>query len=213
MRRFANAREAKEFLVSKVVQEALRENVPLSEVERKMLYFTETAWTLPDMAEVSAEFDSQYDQREYERKVTRLIRNARKRARKEDKREFEAWPDAIRALSRGDHYILVMARAAGAARPPGDLLKLWGTGFALVVAFVFVCIFVCIFLPAGSPAWLSYLDAKLPSDPIERRGVTTWLLVVCAVCVYLALLLVSWSFRRHLWAAKLMARLTGKIVP
>jgi len=52
-----NEREAKEFLVSRIVEEARRENVPLSDVERKMLYFSETNWTLPDIASVSAAFD------------------------------------------------------------------------------------------------------------------------------------------------------------
>ena len=48
-----DAREAKEFLISKIVAEAQRENAPLSETERKMLYFTESGWTLPDIAQVS----------------------------------------------------------------------------------------------------------------------------------------------------------------
>jgi len=50
MTRFTSAREAKEFLVAKIAEEAQREGVPLSEVERKMLCFSETGWTLPDIA-------------------------------------------------------------------------------------------------------------------------------------------------------------------
>jgi hypothetical protein len=50
---FSTAREAKEFLVSEIVAEAQRKNVPLSEIERKMLYFSETGWTLPDIMEVN----------------------------------------------------------------------------------------------------------------------------------------------------------------
>ena len=45
MKAFHSGREAKEFLISELVAEAQRENVPLSEVERKMLYFTESGWT------------------------------------------------------------------------------------------------------------------------------------------------------------------------
>ncbi|HEX3353709.1 MAG TPA: hypothetical protein VHS34_12870 [Terriglobales bacterium] len=41
MKTFLGCREAKEFLISEIVAEAQRENAPLSEVERKMLYFTE----------------------------------------------------------------------------------------------------------------------------------------------------------------------------
>jgi len=64
-----DAREAKEFLISKIVAEAQRENAPLSETERKMLYFTESGWTLPDIAQVSEQFDREYDQEHYEKKI------------------------------------------------------------------------------------------------------------------------------------------------
>jgi len=47
MKAFHSGREAKEFLIGELVGEAQRENMPLSEVERKMLYFTESGWTLP----------------------------------------------------------------------------------------------------------------------------------------------------------------------
>ena len=108
MIRFADVREAKEFLVARIAEEAQREGVPLSEVERKMLYFTETAWTLPDIMEVNDQFDREYNGAEYEKKIVGLIRNARKRARMEDTQEFEAWAEAIRILSKEDHYLLVM---------------------------------------------------------------------------------------------------------
>lgn len=42
MMAFHNAREAKEFLISKIVAEAQLEGIPLSEIERKMLYFSES---------------------------------------------------------------------------------------------------------------------------------------------------------------------------
>src|SRR5690349_23643303 len=64
-----DAREAKEFLISKIVAEAQREKAPLSEIERKMLYFTESGWTLPDIMQVSEQFDREYDQDEYEKKI------------------------------------------------------------------------------------------------------------------------------------------------
>ena len=57
MNAFRSGREAKEYLVSRIVAEAQRENVSLSEVERKMLYFSESGWTLPDMTAVSEDFN------------------------------------------------------------------------------------------------------------------------------------------------------------
>jgi len=69
MNPFHSVREAEEFLISRIVEEAQREGIVLSETERKMLYFSETAWTLPDMDTVSDEFDSAYNQRDYEKKI------------------------------------------------------------------------------------------------------------------------------------------------
>lgn len=56
-RLFRSAREAKEFLVSKIVEQAQHEEVPLSDIERKMLYFSETDCSLPNTGAVSEEFD------------------------------------------------------------------------------------------------------------------------------------------------------------
>ncbi len=135
MNPFHTAREAKEFLISRIVEETQRENIVLSETERKMLYFSETAWTLPEMATVSDEFDSTFDRRDYEKKIARLIRNAAQYARRQSPADYEVWWEAIRRLKTEDHYILVMIRQAG-LRPRGDLLKLWGTGAAFVIIFI-----------------------------------------------------------------------------
>jgi hypothetical protein len=136
---FATGRDAKEFLISRIVKQAQRQNVVLSEVERKMLYFSETAWTLTDIAEVNEAFDCEYDQREYEQKIANLIRKLCANARADNKEEFVTWREAVRTLRREDHYLLVMIDAAGVSgRPRGDLLKLVAT--ALVIVSVFVAV-------------------------------------------------------------------------
>src|SRR5271170_3447591 len=105
MQTFATTPNAKEFLVGRIVAEAARESVSLSETERKMLYFSETAWTLPDMMEVSDAFDREYDQSEYEEKIGELARNFRERADSADPSELEAWNEAVRTISAEDHYL------------------------------------------------------------------------------------------------------------
>jgi hypothetical protein len=131
MKAFHGGRQAKEFLISRVVSEAQRENVPLSEIERKMLYFSESGWTLPDMTAVYERFDREYDQDKYEKKIARLIGKADKHARKESRDEYDAWLAAVRFLKREDHYISVMIGIAG-LRPAGDQLKLLGAGLGIV---------------------------------------------------------------------------------
>jgi hypothetical protein len=49
--------DAKGFLIGRIATEAQRRGTTLSEVDRKMLYFSETGWTLPDIADVNATFD------------------------------------------------------------------------------------------------------------------------------------------------------------
>jgi len=58
---FPSPREAKEFLVDRIVAEAQREGVSLSDIEREMLYFSESGWTLPDIAGAIDEFVRNYD--------------------------------------------------------------------------------------------------------------------------------------------------------
>ena len=110
--RFKTVRDAKDFLAGKIVEEAQREGAPLTEVERKMLYFTETGWTLPDMKEVSAEFDLGYDQAEYEQKIGGLAGRVQARLEVQGKQERATWDRATEKLSRGDHYMLVLVDAS-----------------------------------------------------------------------------------------------------
>lgn len=73
MNRFQTVRDAKEYLVRRILAQADQEGVPLSDVERNMLYFSETGWTLPNMMAISQDFDQNYDQDEYESKIGKII--------------------------------------------------------------------------------------------------------------------------------------------
>jgi len=135
MKAFHSTREAKEFLISNIVAEAQRENVPLSEVERKMLYFTESGWSLPDIMQVNEEFERDYDSGEYERKIAKLVRKADRRLGRDSREDYDKWWGAIRFLQREDHYILVVIRMAG-LRPRGDQLRLFLTAMGIVTCFL-----------------------------------------------------------------------------
>jgi hypothetical protein len=161
---FATDREALDFLAGRIAAEAKREDISLSDVERKMLYFSETAWTLPDMAEVSASFDQNYNQDEYERKIGPLIAGITADHHDHQEEEKEKWDAAVIKLSDGDHYIQVLLNVASSARtgplaahgfiptldapairPPHDRLKLWLTAVLVVLTL----------------AGLAFLKAKL----------------------------------------------------
>jgi hypothetical protein len=129
-------REAKVFLASRIAEEADREGIPLSEVERKMLYFSRTGWTLPDMEEVNAEFERDCDRALYEKRVARLIRRLRSRIRAAGREELDIWKRSIRDLRDGDHYVYALIAAA---QPRGELTRLIIT--ALVVIGVMLLAF------------------------------------------------------------------------
>ena len=78
MQRFTTAREAIEFLIGKITEQAQRAGIALSVIERKMLYFSETDWTLPDISEVGTAFETDYDQALYEKKVVKIVRRIRR---------------------------------------------------------------------------------------------------------------------------------------
>jgi hypothetical protein len=172
MKAFHNGREAKEFLISKTVSEADRENVPLSEVERKMLYFTESGWTLPDIMKVNEDFDRDYDQDVYEHKIAKLVAKADKRIRKGSREDYERWWEAIRFLQREDHYISVMIRLAG-IRPRGDQIRLFATALGIVV-----CLLVWVFVS---------IKYEIPMPSRGNLGIFVWVVVACLFCTYMLL--------------------------
>jgi hypothetical protein len=135
MKTFHSGREAKEFLISELVEEAQQEGVPLTELERKMLYFTESGWTLPDMMQVSEDFDREYDQAKYEKRIAKLVTKADRRIRKSSRDDYDRWWAAIRFLQQEDHYISVMIRLAGLRRR-GDQLRLFATALGIVTCIV-----------------------------------------------------------------------------
>jgi hypothetical protein len=101
-------REAKDFLVQETTKQASIEGVPLSDLEKRMMYFTESGYVPEDPIALNDEFEAQYDTDEYEAKIARLLHHAYQRARKENDETRRRFDSAIKSLRRGDHYLLVM---------------------------------------------------------------------------------------------------------
>jgi hypothetical protein len=94
--KFSTAKEAKDFLVGKAVSQAAIENIPLSDPERKLMYYSvdqPSDESLPNSDEDSA----------FEEKVSGLIRRAWKND--PEKPRYKA---AFKKLTEGDHYLSVM---------------------------------------------------------------------------------------------------------
>jgi hypothetical protein len=163
---FRSVKEAKDYIAERIAAEAARESVPLSEVERKMLYWPETDWTLPDMKQVGAEFERDYDDTAYEQKITRLIANLTADHHHRNEAKEEKWDAAVYKLAEGDHYLSVLVRDAQPSgfwtslfldrpfvRPPHDFLKLLLTALTLIFAFFAIDAILRRFF--ASKLWLS----------------------------------------------------------
>jgi hypothetical protein len=126
--------EAKDFLVQQTAEQAQRDGVPLSELEKRMMYFTESEDAVENPIQLNEEFEAQYDTAEYETKIARLLGRAYKRLRKENADAAQTWDAAIKELKRGDHYILIMWRERlVAVTGPWGFWKTMGASLILVV--------------------------------------------------------------------------------
>jgi hypothetical protein len=140
-------REAKDFLVQETAKQASIEGVPLSELEKRMMYFVENEEMGEDPLALNDEFEAAYDTDEYEAKISGLLHRAYARVREENPDGGKFWMAALKELCHGDHYLPVLwgspvpgYRVPRQARPPHDFLKLVGAALfvtALLAAVIF----------------------------------------------------------------------------
>jgi hypothetical protein len=159
------AREAKDFLVRQVQVQAQLEGVPFSDLERRMLYFTEGPEAAENPIELNEEFEKEYDTDEYEAKMSKLFSNAYKRLKKENPAGVSEWNKAIEKLETGDHYILILCgkgygQGFKKERAPHDLLKLFFAGILLTAAVLSILLLASHFgtkpsKEANPPWWMS----------------------------------------------------------
>jgi len=171
MERFATAREAKEYLIDRIVAQASHDGVVLTDVERKMLYFTDTGWTLPDIMQVNSEFDQNYDQDGYESKIGQIIRRIHKQPL--SNRDDNNWSQAVRRLRDEDHYLLVLIDGASSSSANLSRREI----VRLILAGVVV---VAVFLPV-----VSFLDSHVTNRTLFKLvgGSTLLALVVLATFI------------------------------
>jgi len=136
-------KQAKDFLVQQTAEQATRENIPLSDTEKRIMYFTESdASSCDNPVELNDEFEAQYNTPEYETKISRLLHHAYERLKGEDPERVREWDLAIRRLHRGDHYILVLwDTKPPSEHPVREILKLLGVGMLVAVGICVVIIF------------------------------------------------------------------------
>jgi hypothetical protein len=127
-------REAKDLLVQQTTEQAELEGIPLSDLEKRMMYFTETEECPEDPIELNEEFEAEYDTAKWEAKVSKLLHHAHNRIKKENPETAREWNEALRVLRKGDHYILVLWDLPPSDESLYDQLKPVGIG--VLLAFI-----------------------------------------------------------------------------
>jgi len=126
--------QAKDFLVRQTAEQALLEDVPLSGLEKRMMYFTEGEDSSEDSSKLDDEFETNFDSAAYEAKVSKLLNQAYFRLKRENPETARRWDGCIRLLSKRDHYIVVLCgQRFSTERPPHDSWKLFGTAILVIV--------------------------------------------------------------------------------
>jgi hypothetical protein len=155
-------REATDFLVQETAEQASLEGVPLSDLEKRMMDFTESAEVPEDPIKLNDEFEAEYDTAKYETKIAKLMRHAYARLRKKDGGARKRWDTAIECLRRGDHYLLVLWDASpGEEWSAAYLLKIL-TGSLAVIVIMAIIVFLA---EKFAPQWSRIKDGIPTPNP------------------------------------------------
>jgi hypothetical protein len=196
-------REAKDFLVQETVKQASIEGVPLSDLEKRMMYFTENEEMSEDPIALNDEFEAKYDSDEYEARISLLLHHAYARVLNENPEGGKLWRAALKELSRGDHYLPVLwnettfwHRMPSEPRPPHDFLKLLGAG--LLVAALLVSVIFAINLIADHYG-IHWGDGRTGDTPRAQTRMPVWLqrlLIFIFVASYIYFAVLPWIMKK-----------------
>jgi hypothetical protein len=165
--------KARRFLVNRIVDQAKRANVALTEVETHLLVFSADSAS-PAEQQAVAVFDRDYDKEKYEAKISRLFQDVYEMDKSLGRAEI--WEQSLDTLANEDMYLAVIIRKTGLRQGPVPwyLPKLssrreYLPGIIMVLGGILVA-----FTPIGE---------KLVPDPVLR--------VVVALCCWLSPWLIS----------------------
>ena len=174
------ALEAKDFLVQQTAEQAALENVPLSDLEKRMMYFTESSHVPEDPIKLNDEFEAENDSDEYEAKISKLLHHAYQRLRKENDAARRNWDLAIKCLRRGDHYLLVMWDTS----PPTE----WSVAYFLKIlagslGVIFLMFLIILAQEKLQPQW-KWIQKHTPTLPSPNQHVLSGIFIAIVLAVF-----------------------------
>jgi hypothetical protein len=141
--------KAKDFIVERIVDEARRENVPLTDVEIQILGFAEPSAGASDKKAAAAS-DHDHDSEAYESKIAQLLKNVYERDLESGLKPD--WDRHLDEIADEDMYLLVMLEKAGIMKTTTSLLLPdWRMARGLVPTLIFVALGILVaFTPVGA---------------------------------------------------------------
>jgi hypothetical protein len=111
--------EARRFFIDKVLAEARRQGIALTDAEQQMLGWSESEPDSIGDPELAERLAAEISDEDYELKVSALLKAALQRDLESDTHALDDYRRAYALLRQGDHYILVMIdRALGRCLRP-----------------------------------------------------------------------------------------------
>lgn len=107
-----NDSEAKEFFIQKVLDQARKQNIILSDVEKQMLSWRDTDPNFYENHELNQRFENETSKSEYEKKIARLIRSGYDDDLWENNVARKTYGQAYKAIKSKDYYITIMVDKA-----------------------------------------------------------------------------------------------------
>src|SRR5215469_414766 len=107
--------KARRFLINRIIDQAKRSKVPLSEVETQMLGFSPVSAS-PAEREASAAFERSHDKEKYEGKISQLFHDVYEMDKSLGRAEI--WEQSLDALAQEDIYLAEIIRKSGLRQAP-----------------------------------------------------------------------------------------------
>jgi len=159
---------AKQFIVSRIVNQARADGIALSEAEKRMLSFVEASASPKDL-EMAASFETETDDEQYETKIAELLKKVYEQD--VERGDKETWDRSLDDLADEDLYLHVMLEKAGLVKTT-TFLVMPDWRLLVAVAPMLVC-----FLLALGVAFLPWAARLIPNN-LLRLGICIVLLAV-----------------------------------
>jgi hypothetical protein len=187
-------------------RQAALENVPLCDLEKRMMYFTETDECPEDPIALNDAFEAECDTSTYEKKVSLLMAHAYRRIKREGPEKLRLWNNAFAVLSKGDHYLLLFWRQNALSRSP----RTWPTYVLGALALASLYLLTLLFFGGGGRrrrGEQAPIDKYLPSlSPLVQHTLQIFFLLAFLLAVFPQLLSKLASLLRGFLQSAALAR-------